>query len=41
MILITKKIAWMLILIINQIIIIILDAYKDMLITTKHHFICD
>jgi hypothetical protein len=41
MILITKKIAWMLILIINQIIIIILDVYKDMLITIKHHFICD
>jgi hypothetical protein len=40
MILITLKILWILSLIINQIIIII-DIYRHMLITTKHHFTYD
>jgi len=40
MTLVTIKILWILSLIINQIITII-DVYRRMLITNKHHFACD
>jgi hypothetical protein len=36
----TIKVLWILSLIINQIIIII-DVYRQMLIATKHHFVCN